>query len=197
MNIDGTGLTRLTNNSNGDYVPRWSPDGSKIAWECYRSSRQHICSMNADGTSQVQLTSASSYHYWPSWAPDSSKLTYYRCSHCRVWVINADGTKATKITSYYDDQWPEWAPVGFVPATIGSAAGSLSEGSGAQGADSEGVPPGDPDRPSGLGQGHGADEDSTGPALPRDPLRPGPGDEPEDSGGPSQPGDPDRPPSVE
>ena len=198
VNIDGTGLTRFTNNSNFDGIPRWSPDGSKIAWECYRSGRQHICSKNEDLTNERQLTSASSYHYWPNWAPDSNKLTFHRCSHCRVWVMDADGTKATRITNFYEDHLPEWAPVGFVPATIGSSLGSVSEGSGAQDADSGGVPPGDPDRPPPLGEGHGDAGDSTGPAPPGDPLRPGPGDKPEGSdGGGSPPGDPNRPPYVE
>ena len=32
MNADGTGLTNLTNNSAGDWIPAWSPDGSQIAF---------------------------------------------------------------------------------------------------------------------------------------------------------------------
>ncbi|MEW6557610.1 MAG: hypothetical protein AB1349_09680 [Elusimicrobiota bacterium] len=33
MNDDGSNQTRLTNNSVGDFHPRWSPDGNKIAFQ--------------------------------------------------------------------------------------------------------------------------------------------------------------------
>ncbi|MBM2827419.1 MAG: exported protein of unknown function, partial [Dehalococcoidia bacterium] len=44
MNADGSGQTRLTNNSATEDLPAWSPDGSKIA---FRSDR--------DGNSEVYV----------------------------------------------------------------------------------------------------------------------------------------------
>ena len=43
---DGTGVTKLTTNYNGEYNPAVSPDGSRIAYEFLRG----IWVMNADGS---------------------------------------------------------------------------------------------------------------------------------------------------
>jgi Tol biopolymer transport system component len=58
MNADGTGQTRLTNNTAADESPSWSPDGTKILFNSSRdnpmSSALYI--MNADGSNQTRLT---------------------------------------------------------------------------------------------------------------------------------------------
>ena len=52
MNADGTGQTRLTNNTEFDNYPAWSPDGTKIAFESQRLDNVDIYVMNANGTAQ-------------------------------------------------------------------------------------------------------------------------------------------------
>jgi tricorn protease-like protein len=54
MNADGTGQTRLTNDAASDFLPAWSPDGSKIAF----NKGFDIFVMNADGSAQTRLTSS-------------------------------------------------------------------------------------------------------------------------------------------
>ena len=59
MNLDGTGVTRLTYNSDIDYYPAWSPDGSKIVFASTRAGGEwdwDIYVMNADGSGQTRLT---------------------------------------------------------------------------------------------------------------------------------------------
>ncbi|MBP7791964.1 MAG: PD40 domain-containing protein, partial [Candidatus Goldbacteria bacterium] len=52
----GSNQIRLTNNSEYDYNPVWSPDGSKIAFESYRDGNREIYVMDANGSNQVNLT---------------------------------------------------------------------------------------------------------------------------------------------
>ena len=66
MNANGTGLTRLTNNSKIDTNPAWSPDGSKIAFTSTRDGNFEIYSMNANGTGVTRLTN----HGDEDWLPD-------------------------------------------------------------------------------------------------------------------------------
>lgn len=55
VNIDGSGLKRLTNNNAQDGLPTWSPDGTSIAFVSNRDGVWAIWVMNADGSNQRKL----------------------------------------------------------------------------------------------------------------------------------------------
>jgi len=55
MNADGTGVTQLTDNDDGDWHPAWSPNGMKIAFESDRDGNNEIFVMNLDGGHVVSL----------------------------------------------------------------------------------------------------------------------------------------------
>jgi hypothetical protein len=67
MNADGPGpQTRLTTNSSGDWSPKWSPDGSRIAFFSARDGNSQIYVMNADGSGQTNLSDGSTSDNSPS-----------------------------------------------------------------------------------------------------------------------------------
>ncbi len=55
INLDGSNLTRLTENPAADGLPCWSPTGDRIAFLSSRGESWSIWVMNADGTEQVKL----------------------------------------------------------------------------------------------------------------------------------------------
>ncbi len=57
VNLDGSGLVRLTNNGANDGLPAWSPDGKSIAFLSDRDGGWAVWAMNADGSNQRQLFS--------------------------------------------------------------------------------------------------------------------------------------------
>ena len=69
MNADGSNQTRLTNNSEGDFRPAWSPDGSKIAFDSQRETNGpvQIYIMDADGSNQTRLTNNTADDHAPDW----------------------------------------------------------------------------------------------------------------------------------
>ncbi|MGQ9626227.1 MAG: tetratricopeptide repeat protein [Anaerolineae bacterium] len=55
VNVDGTGLARLTESHGQDGLPDWSPDGKSIAFVSDHTGRWSLWVMNADGSDQKEL----------------------------------------------------------------------------------------------------------------------------------------------
>jgi LysM repeat protein len=55
VNLDGSGLKRLTSNSANDGLPTWSPDGKSVAFVSNRSGAWAIWVMSASGDNQRKL----------------------------------------------------------------------------------------------------------------------------------------------
>jgi Tol biopolymer transport system component len=117
MNIDGTAQQRLTSNAGGsDLHPAWSPDGSKLAYSrsLPGSPNPDICVINANGTGLVNLTNNAVPDYWPAWSPNGAKIAFnsLRNTTQNIYVMNADGSNETKVTSQAADSSPAWSPDG-------------------------------------------------------------------------------------
>jgi TolB protein len=115
MNLDGTGVTRLTNNGNADDVnPNWSPDGKRILYQSYQDGQAEIYTMNADGTGQIRLTNSSAYEGMPAWSPDGSRIAFVsnRAGPYLLYVMMADGSSPNQLSSQPYSSNPAWSPDG-------------------------------------------------------------------------------------
>ena len=131
MNADGTRQTRLTNNTEYDWGPTWSPDGNKIAFESYRDGNGEIYVMNADGSGQTNLSNDPDW--WDggaSWSPDGEKIVFesVRDGNGEIYVVNADGSGQTNLTNNPAIDWyPAWSPDGSKIAFESNRDGNFSE----------------------------------------------------------------------
>jgi Tol biopolymer transport system component len=75
---DGSNLRRITEDSAKDRGPRWSPDGSEIAFVSTRSGRFETWTIRPDGSGLKQVTQDSPRGgvTYPAWSPDGHRLSY-------------------------------------------------------------------------------------------------------------------------
>ena len=97
MNIDGSNQTRLTNNDNYDFSPKYSFDGSRIV---YTSAEDWLMSnifiMNEDGTNAINLGSGEH----PKFSNDNSKILYK--TRGLIGIIDTDGGHQVVLTNWAD-----------------------------------------------------------------------------------------------
>ena len=103
-NIDGTGIIRITNNSEYDGHFSWSPDSEQIV---YCSGNQKIYIVNADGSNEYFLANGSN----PIWSPDGERIYFISRQDNRqeIYVINTDGTGLERLTYNPDHRFSKYA----------------------------------------------------------------------------------------
>jgi hypothetical protein len=113
MQEEGSGITDLTPDSDGEDGVI-SPGGTRIAFSSHRSGNQEIYLMAVDGGHAIPITENPEDDTQPAWSPDGSKIAFASNGGgggTEVWVMNADGTGATQITTGGGFQ-PSWSPDG-------------------------------------------------------------------------------------
>jgi serine/threonine protein kinase/Tol biopolymer transport system component len=82
VGTDGKGLRQLTDDPFRDRHPRWSPDGSRLAFQSDRSGRYELWSIAADGSGLKPLTRTTGGPLaYPVWSPDGRRLALAIASH--------------------------------------------------------------------------------------------------------------------
>ena len=116
---------RLTNNNADDWLPDWSPDGSKIAFTSYRTGSYDLWVMNGDGSGQTAWVTTGAWDEYARWAPDGQRLSFSSTAktdgvpNSEIFVRQSDGSLVQLTHSTAEDQWADWSPDGRIIYTEG------------------------------------------------------------------------------
>jgi dipeptidyl aminopeptidase/acylaminoacyl peptidase len=95
-----------------DFLPQYSPDGSRIAFCSDRSGQMEIWTSDHDGRNPAPLTNSSEHSCSPQWSPDGHWIAFDR--HMKdtwhIFLMAADGGQEHQLTS--DDTGemvPNWS----------------------------------------------------------------------------------------
>jgi Tol biopolymer transport system component len=113
---DGSDARMLVEGPNRDRQPRWSPDGSKVAFR----SEYGIWFINPDGSGleQIDTPQGGANHLYPFWSPDGSYLVYFIMNQGSFIkpLTEASREEPTQIAAYDEEDalfvaW-SWSPDG-------------------------------------------------------------------------------------
>lgn len=112
INLDGTGLTRLTDTPGYDAEGSYSADGKQIVFTSSRDGDPDLYIMDADGSNVRQLTNTKGYDGGPFFSPDM-KWVIFRSDRdkehmLQLFAISVDGKVEVQLTKNLDQV--NWCP---------------------------------------------------------------------------------------
>ena len=77
MDSNGNILAQLTNNTDDEWFPAFSADGTKITFTSDRHGNAEIYIMNSDGTNPTRMTNHPNQDLEPQFSPDGSSIVFW------------------------------------------------------------------------------------------------------------------------
>jgi Tol biopolymer transport system component/imidazolonepropionase-like amidohydrolase len=111
MPAGGGAAKPITDISMDARQPSWSPDGTRLAFQAYRSSTWQIWDVKADGTDLKPVTSGPYDDREPSWSPDGRRIAFSsdRSGSYDVWVLTLATGDIKPITADPSNEFhPSW-----------------------------------------------------------------------------------------
>jgi Tol biopolymer transport system component len=110
-NIDGSEISRLTDNTVLDEWPQWSNDGQFIAYASGVEGDKDLWVMRSDGSNKKQLTNDLLFgDSYPSWSPDDSQLVFTvqeNESGSALFLVDVESATLSRLT---DGGAASWRP---------------------------------------------------------------------------------------
>src|SRR5437763_1089311 len=117
MDYDGANQHQITNLHSISLTPRWSPDGSRIAFTCYAPYKgvtsAQICMYSMDTGQVISFPRFSGTNITPAWSPDGTQIIFSSSmqSNPELYVCDINCNRPKRLTqSSGANMSPTWNP---------------------------------------------------------------------------------------
>jgi len=118
MDYDGVDARQVTRLRSISLTPRWSPDGSRIAFTCYAPGHNgvvsaQICMFSMASERLIAFPRFRGTNSSPAWSPDGQQLAFMSSQNGNpdIYMIGADGSHLHRVTfSAGVNTSPAWNP---------------------------------------------------------------------------------------
>ena len=116
MDLRSKATTRLTDTAAIDTAPSYSPDGTRICFECDRGGTQQIYVMGASGGPAQRISFGEGRYSTPVWSPrgDYIAFTKHGGGNFAIGIMKPDGSGERILTEGFHNEGPTFAPNGRV-----------------------------------------------------------------------------------
>lgn len=117
IDVNGSNLVQLTDNTGQDFDPTWSPNGGQIAY-AFRpddTADSEILVMNADGSEVTPITDNGAADFDPDWSHDGEWIAFTsnRSGVFDLYIMRPDGSDVCQLTNDgLNSLTPRWSPSG-------------------------------------------------------------------------------------
>jgi TolB protein len=108
-------LQNPTKGQGQNFLPTYSPDGTKIAFMSDRDGNSEIYVMNADGSNVRRITNNQAGDVTPTWSPSGTEIAFTsdRSGTPQIYIVSADGGTPRRITNESYADRPTWSPAPY------------------------------------------------------------------------------------
>ena len=131
LDLSGGQVSRLTDTTEYEAAPSWSPDGLWLAYETYHDENLEILirPMTEAGES-IRLTNNPAADHSPAWSPGGRTIAFVsdRSGENEIWLADLDKNEAERYQNLSNnpggkDSRPDWSPDGSKLAWAGETDG--------------------------------------------------------------------------
>ncbi len=120
MNLDGSGRTQITHAGLTEFLPHFSPDGTRLVYTKFLvgnsdadpNLQSDVMLYDFRTQSETQLTHTRT-GFQPAWSPDGTQIAFGTTAGSALSIMNADGSNAHVIASpsgaLNDQHWGDYA----------------------------------------------------------------------------------------
>jgi TolB protein len=101
--------------SGQNWLPVFSPDGTRIAYVSNRDGNSEIYVSGRDGRNVVRLTNNNAIESTPTWSPTGTQIAFTseRSGTPQIYVVNVDGSGLRRISSESYADRATWSPAPY------------------------------------------------------------------------------------